>query len=139
MKQEGTDNMAENNVGSVRMVRGCLLLLCFWSTACDTSPRRETRIAISPANLTVELINVKFVNGKYRYFCSIHNVGSTAFSGAVKIESVNKKGDTVGGERFTTTTPIEPGLRQVVYLDQHTGPPDVHGDYGVTSFRLTVE
>lgn len=135
--------MLENKRESARILWGCLLLLSVWLVGCGASTRgrtsEETRVATAPSNLTVELVNVKFVDGQYRYFCSIHNIGSTPFSGSVKIESINKRGEKVGGEHFTTTTPIEPGLRRVVYIDQHTGPPDVHGDNGITAFRITVE
>jgi hypothetical protein len=118
----------------------CCLLGFLWLIACDGHPGRDTRAGKSSlANLTVELISVKFVDGQYRYFCSIHNEGSTPFSGSVRIRSVNKRGEAVGGDRFTTTTPIEPGLRQVVYFDGRTGPPDVHGEYGIVSVRFDVE
>lgn len=123
---------------AVCVFASCGLLACVTHPK-DISPKSEGGVVASSANLKVELVNVKLVDGKYRYFCSIHNAGSTPFSGSLKVESVNRRGEAVGGERFTITTAIEPGLRRVVYLDQHTGPPEVHGDYGITSFRITAE
>jgi hypothetical protein len=124
--------------GSARLLRLCVFLsLSVWLMGCGGRPGEKPDQ--NQHELSVELVNVKVVDGKYRYFCSIQNIGTTPFSGSVKIESINKKGELVGGEHFTTTTPIEPGLRRVVYFDQNTGPPDVHGDYGIATFRITVE
>lgn len=132
--------MKKNLTGSaLRLIGFCILLLSLCSGGCGNSPSVEMRRAASSAHLTVELVNVKKVDGQYRYFCGIHNVGSTPFSGSVTVHSVNRKGDTVGGKSFTTSRPLPPGLRMVVYFDQYTGPAEVDGDLGIASLRLTMD
>jgi hypothetical protein len=88
--------------------------------------------------MRVELLNVKEVNGKYRYFCRVFNSGNGPFKGEVDIDTVNAKGDAVGGSVFSFDKPIEPGLGRVVYFDQHTGPSEIDGKLGIASVRLHV-
>ncbi|MBI3679400.1 MAG: hypothetical protein HY235_03275 [Acidobacteria bacterium] len=81
---------------------------------------------------------VKAVARKYRYFFAIRNHGQTPFEGSVTIELKGRNG-TLGRETFTTRQPIAPGLGTSVYFDINTGPPSVHGEYGIMEFSYGVE
>ena len=80
---------------------------------------------------------VKSVGGKHRYFFDIRNGELTPFTGSVRIELIGRAG-ALGGETFETRRPIQSGLGTSVFLDINTGPPSVHGEYGITSFRYQV-
>ena len=85
------------------------------------------------------LQNTKKVENKYRWFFDIRNQGTKPFEGSVEIKLKNAKGNTLAFEEFSTKQPIQPGLGTVVYLDSNTGPPEVHGDYGITGFDYDVK
>lgn len=89
-------------------------------------------------NITVTLLNTKVVDGKYRWFFDIRNKGETSFEGSVEIILKNKLGNVVTRETFETNKPIDPKLGTYVYIDTNTGPPEVHGEYGISSFSFVV-
>lgn len=94
---------------------------------------------VTSKDITVLSQAVKEVDGKYRYFFVIKNEGTTAFSGEVNIDLINAKGESVYNNTFTTSQAMTPGGITSQYIDAHTGPTSVHGEYGVQTFKYTVK
>lgn len=91
-------------------------------------------------NIVVTSQIVKKVNGQYRYFFDIRNKDTKPFEGSVTIELYNnQQSSALAGDTFNTNSAIEPNLGTSVYTDAHTGPQSVHGDYGITKFKYTVQ
>lgn len=82
---------------------------------------------------------VKKVGGKFRYFFDVRNHGRANFYGTVTITLLNRQPDTRNGVETFTSNGIPAGLGTAVYMDIFTGPPAVHGDYGVERFSYEVE
>jgi len=90
-------------------------------------------------NVEVKSLTVKSVGGKYRYFFDVRNHDTKLFEGSAYISLYNAKSQTsLGGEAFDTTTPIHPTYGTTVYFDINTGPPSVHGEYGITLFKYII-
>ncbi len=87
--------------------------------------------------ITVTSQIVKSVGGKHRYFFDIRNNDQYPFTGSVRIELIGRAG-ILGRETFETQRSIQPGLGTFVFFDINTGPPSVHGEYGITFFRYEV-
>lgn len=105
-------------------------------TATEAQPppaQRESR------DISVTSLIVKKTGGSYRYFFDIRNNDSTEFSGSVAIK-VFGFSSTVpnGGETFSTTKPIQPGLGNYVYVETYTGPTSISGAFGIKSFSFEV-
>ena len=90
-------------------------------------------------SIEVKSLNVKKIDGQYRYFFSIQNLDGEGYQGSVTISLINAKGEVWPGRNFTSSQTIPAGGGRVVYYDQQTGPPDVHGDYGITRFSGVAE
>lgn len=96
---------------------------------------------VDKLNVTVTSLNVKLVDGKYRYYFDVRNHDTRPFNGSATIGLYNNKQQTSVGpeETFDTTKPMEPTLGSMVYFDINTGPPSVHGEYGITHFKFTIK
>jgi hypothetical protein len=97
-------------------------------------PSEATRVSES---ITASYTTFKAIDGGYRHFGVLHNNGAKGLSGAVEIRTVNRNGDLAGGEMFTINGTLGPGATQPFYIDGSTGPPSVHGEYGIVGFRVT--
>lgn len=105
-------------------------------------PIKNSEVAQKPAeqmNIVVENQIVKKVNGKYRYFFDIRNKDKKDFSGKISISLFNnKQPSALGKDNFETSSPIEPGLGNSVFLEINTAPTAIHDDYGITTFKYEV-
>ena len=91
--------------------------------------------------ITSEVVKKITVDGllgkgkRYRYFFDIHNKDSHVFDGKISITMKTKN-----GFKYTEkiNVNIQPGLHKSVYFDCLTGPENIHGDSGFSSFEYTL-
>ena len=102
-----------------------------------TSTITKTEV-VEQVNIRVTSQIVKKVDKKYRYFFDIRNHDDIPFSGTVKIELFNKKGNKNAYNSFDTNPTIEPNIGKSVYIDAYTGPSSVHSDYAINSFKFEI-
>jgi hypothetical protein len=92
------------------------------------------------SNVVVKSLIVKKVDGKFRYFFDIRNNGNEDFIGEVSIYLYNNKQSLeLGRDTFKTEYPINPKLGNHVWIEINTGPPFIHGEYGITKFKYEVK
>ncbi|MSR57499.1 MAG: hypothetical protein EXS05_07485 [Planctomycetaceae bacterium] len=96
--------------------------------------KRRTRI-----DVRVNSLNVKRVDGKFRYFFQIRNHGANPFKGEITISLKRTDGGTTWFETFSTESPMQPDGITVVYTDAHTGPTSEFGEFKITTFRFKVK
>src|SRR6266702_4281116 len=107
-------------------------------TAQQAAPTTAPTPTQKPPTRTQKL--VKKIDGQYRYFFDVRNHDKKPWSGSATIELYNDKQETsVGSNTFETTSPMQPGLGTSVYFNIHTGPPLVHGEYGITHFKYSIK
>ena len=103
---------------------------------CD---RHQTNTHIG-AHLNVELLDVKRVGGKWRYFFRVTNKGKDTFRDSVTIQLKRKDGGTTWYETFDFDKVfIEPNVSKVVFTDVHTGMTEDYGEYKITNFSYEIE
>lgn len=81
---------------------------------------------------------VKKVEGNYRYFFDIRNMGKKVFSGNVKIILISQNGEVRRDELFSTERQIEPNFGTFVFMEFNTGKPETHGEYGLDHFEYEI-
>lgn len=93
---------------------------------------------LPPVDIRVKSLNVKNVDGKFRYFFQIRNHGTEPFHGDVTISLKRTDGSTTWYETFSATEPMQPDGATVVYTDANTGPTSDFGEFKITAFAFKV-
>lgn len=88
-------------------------------------------------SLVVKRIKASSIGGTFRYFFSVRNYEAVEWSGTVKIRLVAQ--NRIKGKEGEFKLIVHPNGSASGYFDASTGPPELHGEYGVTSFEVAAK
>lgn len=95
------------------------------------------QVAYEQMEISVTSQNIKQVDGKYRYFFNIKNNDDKSFVGDINIDLISAEGNSIYGKDFKDAS-IDAGIGKNIYIDANTGPVQVHGANGISSFEFTA-
>lgn len=137
---------------SIKWIIGIVVILGLISALTNTEDKPTQKVDIKPSNkptmevpqkkdakIEITSMVVKKVEGKYRYFFNIKNIGEATFTGDVRINLINAEKTLISGQDFRAKdAPIEVGVNKSVYLNASTGPVSVHGQNGIKQYQFNV-
>lgn len=82
---------------------------------------------------------IKQLGDQFRYFFRITNISGADTTTPITILLLHSQGVNLIEDTFEPSAPIAAGRSQIVFLDSHTGPASVHGDWSITGFRITMK
>lgn len=108
------------------------------STLTNPAPPPPPTEVVKPNDIRVRSQIVKLVDGEHHYFFDIRNHGSNPFEGEVTIRLFAQNPEYASERKstFVTTRPMEPGRGRYVSTELSTGPPSVHGEFGMATFTF---
>ena len=124
-------------------VAGCLLVVvALFGLGLLSNLRKdapEKREAVESFAIDVESLNVKSIDGTYRYFFRIKNNDQKGFHGQVAIGLLSGWGIIPETEKgFETDKAVDPGRAQVVYIESPVGPKSRQRDKPIERFSFEV-